>query len=140
MPRRAENRNRAQKRFDSRAPVFAVFALRGVNGKRDDGVNWNQHPEGFCQVSGQITGQEELREGKNEDGQMKQHDRINQIGDDLARNAGAVVVVIGEQTETGVEPPAVFAGFNQREVKRGQPAERDVYKRQASGWVPGALF
>ena len=91
MPRRAENRNRAQKRFDSRAPVFAVFALRGVNGKRDDGVNWNQHPEGFCQVSGQITGQEELREGKNEDGQMKQHDRINQIGNDLARNAGAVV-------------------------------------------------
>ena len=37
-------------------------------------------------------------------------------------DAGAVVVIIGEQAETGVEPSAAFAGVNQRDVKLGQPA------------------
>ena len=43
--------------------------------------------------------------------------------DDLLGDARAVVVIIGEQAETGVEASAAFAGFNQGDVKIGQPGK-----------------
>ena len=55
---------------------------------------------------------------------MNQSDGVNELGNHLLDDAGTVVVIIGEQSETDVEPPALFAGSNQREVKRGQPVER----------------
>ena len=54
---------------------------------------------------------------------MNQSDGINELGNHLLDDAGAVIVVIGEHAETGIEPAALFAGRNQRQVERGQPVE-----------------
>ena len=53
---------------------------------------------------------------------MNQPDGIKKLGNHLLGDAGAVVVIIGKQAETGVEPSAAFAGFNQGDVEFRQPA------------------
>ena len=52
---------------------------------------------------------------------MDQNDGINELGNHLLRHAGAVVVIIGEETKTGIQPSAAFAGFDQGQVKFRQP-------------------
>jgi hypothetical protein len=52
---------------------------------------------------------------------VQQEGRVGQVADHLAREPGAVGVVIGQQPEAGVQPPAVLARLNQREVERRQP-------------------
>src|ERR1019366_1597428 len=63
-----------------------------------------------------------LREGEDENREVQQADRISQVADNLTREPGAVGVVIGQQPEAGVQPPAVLAGLQQRDVERRQPA------------------
>ena len=68
---------------------------------------------------------------KNKGGKVNQNDRINELRNHQLRDAGAFVVIIGEQPETGVEPSAAFAGLNQRDVKLGQPAPMRKVRRRS---------
>ena len=77
-----------------------------------------------------------MREGKDENRKVQQKDRIGQVADHLAREPGAVGVVIGQQPEAGVQPPAVLARLQQREVERRQPvaaALQRIGERAAAG-------
>ena len=96
-------------------------ALRRENHQRDHHVERDQHPHGLAQVNDPVAGGEELREGEDEDREVQQEGRIGQVADHLAREPGAVGVVIGQQPEAGVQPPAVLARLQQREVEGRQP-------------------
>src|SRR6266496_302119 len=88
--------------FDETAPCFAVLALRRIAHQREQKVNWNEDSERLCEISKPVSGKEKLREWENEDGEMQQKRRISQIGNHLAREAGAVAVVIGEDRKSVV--------------------------------------
>ena len=106
--------------------MLAVLALQGVNHQGDDAIKRREDERGPDEQPGQAG--VELRVGErqhdqeNKDGEVDQPDWINELGNHQLDDAGAVVVIIGQQAETAVEPPAAFAGLNQRGVKRGQPA------------------
>ena len=69
---------------------------------------------------------------------MQQEGRIGQVADHLAREPGAVGVVIGQQPEAGVQAPAVLARLQQREVKSRQPMAAALHRigeRAAAGYL-----
>jgi hypothetical protein len=135
-PRGSENWNWPHQRFDERAPFFAVLALRGVNQKKRDEIKRRKNERGFCEKKNDA--RVELRSGerkhdqKNERGEMHQPDGINELRNHLLREAGAVVVIFGEQAKGSVEASAAFAGFNQRDVKFRQP-RAEFLQRLAEG-------
>src|SRR5581483_3880371 len=53
---------------------------------------------------------------------MKKKNRIQQIIDHLPNESRAIGVIISEQSKTGVEPAALFARFNDSNVKLRQPS------------------
>ena len=59
---------------------------------------------------------------KNQGGEVNQANRINELRDHLLRDAGAVVVVFGQDAEATVHAAAAFAGGNQGDVEFRQPA------------------
>jgi hypothetical protein len=52
---------------------------------------------------------------------VEQEYRIGQIADHPAGHPGAGVVVIGEQSKAGLQPPAMLARLQQRDVEGRQP-------------------
>ena len=105
-------------------------ALRRENHQRHHRVKRDQHPQGLAQISDPVAGGEELGEGKDENRKVQQEDRIGQVADHLAREPGAVRVVIGQQPEAGVQPPAVLARLQQREVERRQPVAAALHRHR----------
>jgi hypothetical protein len=51
----------------------------------------------------------------------QQKRRIGQVGNHLPRQAGAITIVLGKHAETGIEPAAPFARFEQGDVEGRRP-------------------
>ena len=111
-------------------------ALRRENHQGDHHVKRDQHPYRLAQILHPVARGEELGEGEDEDREVQQKGRIGQVADHLAREPGAVGVVIGQQPEAGVQPPAVLARLQERDVERRQPmaaALQRIGERAAAG-------
>jgi hypothetical protein len=104
-----------------------VPALRCENQECRDQVKRRKFQRGHGQQHRQAG--VEMRSGerknyqKNQRRKMDDSDGINHLRNHQLGHARAVVVIIGEQPEAGVEASAVFARLNQREVKIRQPVD-----------------
>ena len=69
-----------------------------------------------------------MREGKNENREVEQENRIGQIGDHLSRHPGAVGIIICEQPKAGIQTAALFAGLRQSDVEGRQPMAKALQR------------
>jgi hypothetical protein len=67
-----------------------------------------------------------LGKGQNEDGKMEEERRVGQVANELAGQPGSIGVVVRQETETIVEPAAVFPGLNESNVKFRQPRSQTL--------------
>ena len=110
-----------QQRFNPATPPLAMLALAGINDERHDGVDGQKDAEGFGQINGPIAGGKKLSEGEDENCEMKKKKRIRQIGNHLAGHPRAIIIVIGQQPETGFQPATLLPRLDQGDVEGGEP-------------------
>src|SRR5438874_614529 len=97
--------------LDPGAPGLAMAALRSVNHQPGQYVDGNEHAERLAKIKQPVSRQKKVREGKKENGEVKQEGGISQVRNHLPRQPGAVGVIIGEQSKAGFEAAALFAGL-----------------------------
>ena len=70
---------------------------------------------------------------------MKEKGGISQVGNHPFGRSGAVTVVIRQQPKTLIQSPALFAGLDQRHIKRRQPPA-NVQQRFSQGAAIGEFL